>query len=290
MGPCAAFKQAYEEDDMLKTECDVRFDRKRGRLLYFGRPADEGYWDEHWLSNLRPEDVRKPDKFVVDVTRRYLPSGARVVDVGCGLARTVYGLHAAGYEAYGVDYAPRTVSLISALAPELRISVGDARRIPEFSNCFFDGVWSLGVIEHFFDGYSEIVAEMARLIRPGGYAFVTVPSMSPLRRLKARVGVYQDWGGERADEFYQFVLQTGCVVSDFEEHGFKLIEARGRGGFKGLKDEVSVLRWPMQKMYDSKLRAIRAIRAAMDVVLSPITFHTSLFVFRKSLTSTAADR
>ena len=32
-----------------------------------------------------------------------------------------------------------------------------------------DGYWSLGVIEHFYDGYGEILSEMHRVIKRDGF-------------------------------------------------------------------------------------------------------------------------
>lgn len=174
---------------MLRSDCTVFFDHANQRLVYIGHPADEGYWDGHWAARLSATDIQKPDKFVVAATQKYLPKGATVVDAGCGVARTVYGLQQAGYDAYGVDFAPDTVNTINRLVPDLQVRLGDVRDMP-FPDGFFQGVWSLGVVEHFYDGFDQIAADTARILSAGGYAFVTVPSMSPLRRLKAKLSLY----------------------------------------------------------------------------------------------------
>jgi SAM-dependent methyltransferase len=266
---------------MLKTDCSVYFDAPRDRLVYVGQAADEGYWDSHWLANLKADYIRQSNRFVVDVTRRFLPTGSKVVDAGCGLARTVYGLHQAGYDAYGIDFAPDTVATINRLAPELKVAVADVRDMGSFSDGFFDGVWSLGVIEHFYDGYEPILKETHRLIRPGGYAFVTVPSMSPLRKLKALMGAYPPWKGQGRNEFYQFILPTATVVQSFEAAGFKLLSSKGRAGFKGFKDEAGPLLPALQAVYDSKAKPSRAVLVVLDMLLRPLTFHTKLYVFQK---------
>lgn len=256
----------------------VYFDPANSRLVYATDSADEAYWDEHWAKRITVQDVRKPDRFVLSITREFLPKGARVVDAGCGMARTVFGLHHAGYTAHGVDYAAETVKAIKQCAPELDIVVGDARNMP-FPDEHFDGLWSLGVIEHFFEGFDEIAKDTIRILKPGGYAFVTVPSMSPLRKLKARLGVYPRLK-ERPKDFYQFAMSSDDVVKGFA--GLELVTIRNRGGFKGLKDEIGPLRAPLQKFYDSRFPAFRTIRAGMDKVLAPLTYHTRLYVFRKS--------
>ena len=254
-------------------------DVRNHRLVYVGAPADEGYWDSHWAERLTASDIRKPDRFVLGVTKRFLAKGSTVVDVGCGAARTVYGLHCAGFDAYGVDYAPATVAAINELAPELQVTLGDARHLT-FPDENFDGVWSLGVVEHFYGGFEPIAMETARVLKPGGYAFVTVPTMSPLRNLKARMNAYPTID-HQPERFYQFALPPEAVIDGFTAHGLELIKVNKRGGFKVLKDEVAFLRRPLQRLYDSKHSSLRSLRAALDKILAPLTCHTRLYIFRK---------
>jgi SAM-dependent methyltransferase len=211
-------------------------------------------------------------------TKKYLPLGSRVLDGGCGNAQSVYGLSKAGYDAYGIDYAPETVSTINRLTPELKVQLGDVRNLP-FQDGFFDGTWSPGVIEHFWEGFDAIAFEVARVTKSNGYAFVTAPSMSPLRRFKAVLGLYPAIDG-RPEDFYQFALPKEAVIAVFEKAGFSLVEIVARGGFKGFKDEI---RLPLlQKFYDSKATPLRAIRAGLDKLLAPLMHHTKLYIFRKT--------
>lgn len=265
---------------MNRNDCEVFYDAAHRRLVYAGMPADESYWDDHWETTVDSSLVRTPDRFVLGVTREYLPQGSTVIDAGCGLARTVFGLHEAGYRAYGIDYAPRTVQLVNRLAPELQVTVSDVRKMEAFSDSFFDGYWSLGVVEHFYAGYGDIVREMRRVLKDGGLAFVTVPTMSPLRRAKAVAGVYPSWTGSEVSRFYQFALPADLVISEFTNAGFELVRTAPRGGFKGLKDEAGILRNPLQRFYNSHSRPLRTIRAGLDRLLAPATCHTRLYVFR----------
>ena len=67
--------------------------------------------------------------------------------------------------------------------PDLNIDFGDVRSLP-YKKSSFDGIWSLGVIEHNWDGYDQILREAHRVLRSGGYFFLAFPSFSPLRKLK----------------------------------------------------------------------------------------------------------
>ncbi len=75
---------------------------------------------------------------------------ARVIDAGGGTGTTVFGLHKAGFDAHDIDYDKKTVATINSLFPELKVQVADIHKIP-FEHVYFDGVWSLRVIEHFYD-------------------------------------------------------------------------------------------------------------------------------------------
>ena len=167
----------------------VYYDNREERLVYVRAAASADFWDSHWKTDQLRRMVTQGNGFVVKQTRAYLPPGARVLEGGCGRANTVWGLRQAGFDAVGVDFAEKTVLAINDVAPEIDVRFGDVRDLP-FEDASFDGYWSLGVIEHFYDGYQPIQNEMLRVLKPGGFLFMTVPAMSPLRQLKARLGRY----------------------------------------------------------------------------------------------------
>ncbi|WP_170263690.1 class I SAM-dependent methyltransferase [Blastochloris sulfoviridis] len=256
------------------------YDHSNNRLVYRGASSDEGYWDGHWskaqLERVLRESSRSPGcRMVVEVTRRFLPPGSRVLDGGCGLGDKVKALADAGYESYGVDYASRIVATLNASFPELRISHCDVRRI-EVSDGFYHGYWSLGVIEHFYDGYDAIIAEAYRIIAPSGLLFVTVPAMSPLRRLKAKAGLYRPWPTDAPtpDDFYQFALPGAGIAARVQRQGFELLERRPLNGITGLSDEFPLLRWPLKVVWKLAYRPAERL-------LAGFSNHTDLFVFRR---------
>ena len=56
----------------------------------------------------------------------------------------------------------------------LHATVADVRDLP-FADARFDAIYSMGTIEH-FDGTERAVAEIARVLKPGGRAIVGVPN------------------------------------------------------------------------------------------------------------------
>ena len=83
-----------------------------------------------------------------------------------------------GARAYGVDISEPTVmqarAAFTTATASLRAAVGDVRALP-FGDDSFDAIYSMGTIEH-FDETEQAVAEMARVLKPGGRAIVGVPN------------------------------------------------------------------------------------------------------------------
>jgi SAM-dependent methyltransferase len=83
-----------------------------------------------------------------------------------------------GARPFGIDISEPTVGLARAAftnhrAP-LRAAAADVRALP-FCDNSFDAVYSMGTIEH-FDETERAVAEIARVLKPGGRAIVGVPN------------------------------------------------------------------------------------------------------------------
>lgn len=278
-----ARERSYE---MKSTETTVKYyDRANRRLVYTRREADAGYWDEHWASMPPGETTGEHagNQFYVEVTAKHLPGGSRVLEGGCGLGDKVWALQGAGFEAYGADFAADTVERALKAAPQLRLSVGDVRALP-FPDSFFDGHWSIGVIEHFYDGFEPIASEMRRVLRPGGFLFLTFPAMSPLRRCKARLRAYERWDAssrDQASDFYQFALPADAVLEVMRRHGFELVEQTAHGGMRGLKAEMPRLHRLLRRSYHGKRRR-EGLKRALDGALAPLAGHSVLIVMKRS--------
>ncbi len=130
--------------------------------------------------------VRLDEEYILPFVRS--EPAQRVLDVGCGIGRTVRRLLDEGFAAYGVDlpclarfWRERGVS------PD-RVFISDATKLP-FADDYFDTVISLGVIEHIgtLDGDFTLAEdyrrtrqayadELLRVTRPGGRILVACPN------------------------------------------------------------------------------------------------------------------
>ncbi|NPU94202.1 MAG: methyltransferase domain-containing protein [Gammaproteobacteria bacterium] len=269
-----------------ETETKRFYQSCSGRLIdvhVVGGRSD--YWDKHWKATAgekRLAAIHSPNSMVLRITERYLRPGASVLEGGCGLGQNVWGLEKKGFKVWGIDNAEETVESVRNCAPDLKISLGDVQKL-EFADAYFDGYWSLGVIEHFWHGYDEILAEMARVIKPGGYLFLTFPAMNAARKSKAKRGGYPEWTStteaQFRDGFYQFLLPVDAVEKDLQKFGFKTVECRFLDGFKGVKDETSIGRAFIRALSVAGLK--RIAQKVMNLLLSHRYGHVVLLVLRR---------
>jgi ubiquinone/menaquinone biosynthesis C-methylase UbiE len=126
-----------------------------------------------------------------------LPPQPRCLEIGCGQG-VVTRLLAERYGAQVVasDYDPAQVAVarerLAGLDGPVEFRVVDARAIP-FDDAEFDAVFSFGVLHHIPGGWREAVAEIARVLKPGGWFVFTDLVVSPrasrlMGRLLRRLG------------------------------------------------------------------------------------------------------
>jgi SAM-dependent methyltransferase len=122
----------------------------------------------------------------VDYARLGVEPGDRLLDLGCGAGRHAYEAMRRGARvvAYDLDTAEikDTAVLMDAIAESGSAGTGsavngDALHLP-FGDGVFDRVIAAEVLEH-IPADTAAIAELARVVRPGGTVAVSVPRWGP---------------------------------------------------------------------------------------------------------------
>ena len=103
------------------------------------------------------------------------PDGARVLDAPCGSGALVHALIEAGYDAFGTDVVPEASGLLGE-----RFLRGDLGGGIQAANASFDLVLSVEGVEHLENPHA-FLAEVHRVLKPGGQCIVTTPNIVSIR-------------------------------------------------------------------------------------------------------------
>lgn len=137
------------------------------------------YWDDLWHSRGEPAAWSQPDAWVVAGLQSLHDHGVTTtLDVGCGVGRHTALLARQGFDSHGIDKGMAALARTREAAQDLRVSVtvGDITALP-YRSASFDFVLAFNVNYHADeDGLRQAVAEVRRVLRPGGLYQATMLS------------------------------------------------------------------------------------------------------------------
>jgi ubiquinone/menaquinone biosynthesis C-methylase UbiE len=107
--------------------------------------------------------------------------GDRALDIGCGFGSLMMALEKRFDHPAGIEIRQERVDWAQKRAPNSEIVCGSAAQLPWEDN-FFDVVISTDVFEHIpTDVQQTAAAEICRVLKPGGHAFISVPNRFQLK-------------------------------------------------------------------------------------------------------------
>jgi ubiquinone/menaquinone biosynthesis C-methylase UbiE len=127
----------------------------------------------------------------VDFTKFTVNPGDRVLDLGCGAGRHAFEAYRRGARVVAADLDVRELPPVCDMFAAMREAgetgttaaagavSADATRLP-FPDGAFDAIIAAEILEHVPDDTAAL-AEIARVLRPGGTVAVTVPAWLPER-------------------------------------------------------------------------------------------------------------
>jgi ubiquinone/menaquinone biosynthesis C-methylase UbiE len=146
------------------------------------------FWESHVNNEYYTDAARASDAYFREIEeRRYRShyhlldlfsslqgSKGRVLEVGCGIGVDSIQLAKCGFEVTAVDLTDSALKVAKefAAARDVKIDfrLGTAEGL-DFPSASFDAVYSFGVLHHTPD-IEQSVAEVHRVLRPGGRAYV----------------------------------------------------------------------------------------------------------------------
>ena len=224
-----------------------------------------------------------------------LKCGAWVLDLGCGEGRHVHGLHVlGGINVVGLDRdgpslvkAREGLAMLPAATATTGFVEGDAYRTP-YADATFDAVICSEVLEHLED-YHAALAEIARVLKPGGVFVATVPRAWPERicwALASGPGGYGDQPGGHVRIFDERELAADIAKGGFDKtgrhhaHGLHAPYWWLKCAFWDRRDDH-----PLVKLYHRflvwDLMERPWLTRALDAVASPVMGKSVALYFRK---------
>lgn len=205
---------------------------------YWTQLLGKGSFEDFARSSVeRRDEFKVASKYITNL----LPH-SRILDAGCGAGEWVIYFALSKFEAIGLDLSKKIVEGLAQRFPEHsnRFLVGDIRNT-KFEDNYFDALFSWGVFEHFENGLGACFREANRIIKKGGYLFVSVPFQNYRHMYKDMHHLWRwdkDFDRERGYagkmRFYQYRLTKPELEREFEIHGFKTLGVYAINKWHGL--------------------------------------------------------
>jgi demethylmenaquinone methyltransferase/2-methoxy-6-polyprenyl-1,4-benzoquinol methylase len=155
--------------------------------------------------------------------------GARALDVASGTGDLALELRSRGAEVVGMDFSERMLELARQKAPDVRFEQGNALEL-SYADGEFDAA-TVGFGARNFSDLRRGLAEMARVVRPGGRVVVleiTTPERPP------RSWFFRLW-------FDRLVPLLGRVAGDPEAYSYLPSSVRRFPGARALAAEMAAV-------------------------------------------------
>jgi 2-polyprenyl-3-methyl-5-hydroxy-6-metoxy-1,4-benzoquinol methylase len=162
------------------------------------------------------------DKRLEEIVNSFAPYRLtnRLVDIGCGAGSFLMTAKRANWDAEGVEVSPATVERLRSSG--LEVFSGELGQAA-FPTAHFDVVTASELIEHVHDP-SSLIAEIARVLRPGGLFWATTPNA---RGASARI-LKLNWSIiSPAEHLHLFSIRG--LIKLLSRHGFSRVHVKSEG-------------------------------------------------------------
>jgi SAM-dependent methyltransferase len=203
-------------------------------------PSTQEYYDrfsETYDNDRHRGYHRLIDELELDLVRRY-GAGKDVFEAGCGTGLLLREAAEFARTAVGLDLSRGM--LTPARGRGLRVVQGSITHVP-LPSASFDLVYCMKVLAH-IPPIERAVAELARLVRPGGHLLLEFYNPFSLRYLAKRLGGPGRIHGDGTDESHVFTrFDRLSRARGYLPSGMRVVEVRG---VRVLTPSSHVFAWP----------------------------------------------
>ena len=195
--------------------------------------ADVRMWTQHQTENAHFFAMgHSRHDAIYKVLKRFVPQG-RVLEIGFGDGYLLRKL-SARYETHAADISEENVAQMREKVPEAHFAVVGTDGTLPYPDGHFDGFVASEVLEHMDDlALRTTVAEIARILKPGGHAIVTVPAHENLRENECfcphcghtfhKWGHKQSWNRPKIDETFKALTVVSARERIFFSDGLNAL-------------------------------------------------------------------
>ncbi len=191
-------------------------------------------WPEHAAA-------RNTHNRVLEVMRHHLPkiSGLSILDVPCGA-----GAFSARLAALGANVVPMDIEAVEPFHADRALRIlGDANQPLPFPDGSFDALVTIEGIEH-LENPAFYVRECARVVKPGGWVFLSTPNVDSFRSRKSAFvygfhRYFGPWSDVHKDSWHllpvdMVFLRGAAKKANLEIVDVTVNDMRGKNPFKEL--------------------------------------------------------
>jgi SAM-dependent methyltransferase len=217
-----------------------------------------------------------------------IPRGGRWLDLGCGPgSNLLLSASFAGDLSVGLDLSPIALSIASLKKPQARLVRADLNRALPFADAAFDAVTTFNVLYHdWITNEASIIAEVRRVLRPGGVFLITEPAFPILTRQMDIAAMGQR--RYRLSNIVQFCSAAGLHMeraSYFTSFGFPLLLAMkpARLLMSAGQTKTSADMKPLNPIANNLLLWLSAVEACAIAAGFRIPFGTTLLCLARKV-------
>lgn len=162
----------------------------------------------------------KPDRQLSDTFISFLPTSARILDVGCGPGHYSQYFYDYGFNVSGIDFSKEMIEIAKEKYKEIDFSQQDMQNLA-FENNSFDALWVCSSFVHIPEKKSvEVLNEFNRVLKKPGFLFVNAIIGDMPYRIESEDEIGGNYKGN--GRFFQWYPNSSYFIDLLCKAGFEV--------------------------------------------------------------------